>query len=176
MISEVQASDAGKYECWGQNMAATKISPPAVLKVLAPPTIIRGPQDTEVVESEGLDLPCEITGDPKPIVIWTRENSVLPEGRSRILLDNTLRIEDARPEDQGRYICKAHNEGGNVSVAVKLHVYGKLNLLQSIKIIKFVLFFFQQLQHLLKLPPMLKLKKVELLKFHVVHKGVLLLE
>lgn len=42
-----------------------------------------------------------------------------------MLLDNTLRIEDARPEDQGRYICQAHNEGGNVSVAVKLYVYGK---------------------------------------------------
>lgn len=42
-----------------------------------------------------------------------------------MLLDNTLRIEDARPEDQGQYICKAHNEGGNVSVAVKLYVYGK---------------------------------------------------
>lgn len=42
-----------------------------------------------------------------------------------MLLDNTLRIEDARAEDQGRYICKGHNEGGNVSVAVKLYVYGK---------------------------------------------------
>lgn len=56
---------------------------------------------------------------------WVRDNGKLPEGRSRVLLDNTLRIEDARAEDQGRYICKGHNEGGNVSVAVKLYVYGK---------------------------------------------------
>lgn len=56
---------------------------------------------------------------------WHRDNGNLPEGRSRVLLDNTLRIEDARPEDQGRYICMAHNEGGNVTVAVKLYVYGK---------------------------------------------------
>lgn len=67
----------------------------------------------------------QLTGDPKPIVTWNRDNGNLPEGRSRVLLDNTLRIEDARPEDQGQYICKAHNEGGNVSVAVKLYVYGK---------------------------------------------------
>lgn len=56
---------------------------------------------------------------------WVRDNGKLPEGRSRVLLDHTLRIEDARAEDQGRYICKGHNEGGNVSVAVKLYVYGK---------------------------------------------------
>lgn len=146
MISEVQSSDAGKYECTAQSMAGSKSSPPAILSVLAPPTVVRGPQDTEVVEGEGLDLPCEVnpchkmlkeesyiychishqqlTGDPKPSVSWSRENGNLPETRSRILLDNTLRIEDARPEDQGRYICKGHNEGGNVSVAVKLYVYG----------------------------------------------------
>uniref|UniRef100_A0A1B0CVQ8 Neural cell adhesion molecule l1 n=2 Tax=Lutzomyia longipalpis TaxID=7200 RepID=A0A1B0CVQ8_LUTLO len=123
MISEVYSSDAGKYECTAQSMAGSKSSPPAILSVLAPPTVVRGPQDTEVVEGEGLDLPCELTGDPKPTVSWHRENGNLPETRSRILLDNTLRIEDARPEDQGRYICKGHNEGGNVSVAVKLYVY-----------------------------------------------------
>lgn len=125
MISEVQASDAGKYECSAQSMAGSKTAPAAMLKVLAPPTIVRGPQDSEVIEGEGIDLPCDVTGDPKPIVAWSRDNGILPDGRTRVLLDNTLRIEDARPEDQGRYICKAHNEGGNVSVAVKLFVYGK---------------------------------------------------
>lgn len=65
-----------------------------------------------------------MSGDPTPIVSWHRENGNLPEGRSRILLDNTLRIEDARPEDQGRYFCKGHNEGGNVTVSVRLYVYG----------------------------------------------------
>lgn len=60
MISEVQASDAGKYECSAQSMAGSKTAPPVQLKVLAPPTIIRGPQDSEVIEGEGLDLPCEV--------------------------------------------------------------------------------------------------------------------
>lgn len=41
------------------------------------------------------------------------------------MLDNTLRIDDARLEDQGRYVCRGHNEGGNVSVVVSLFVYGK---------------------------------------------------
>lgn len=60
MISEVQASDAGKYECSAQSMAGSKSAPPAMLKVLAPPTIVRGPQDSEVIEGEGIDLPCEV--------------------------------------------------------------------------------------------------------------------
>lgn len=41
-------------------------------------------------------------GDPVPVVTWQRENGNLPDGRSRILLDNTLRIENSRPEDQGK--------------------------------------------------------------------------
>lgn len=61
MISEVQPSDAGKFECTAQSMAGIKTSPPAMLKVLAPPTVIRGPQDTEVIEGEGLDLPCDVS-------------------------------------------------------------------------------------------------------------------
>lgn len=60
MISEVQASDAGKYECSAQSMAGSKTAPPAYLKVLAPPTIIRGPQDSEVIEGERWDFPCEV--------------------------------------------------------------------------------------------------------------------
>lgn len=60
MISEVQSTDAGKYECSAQSMAGSKTAPPAILKVLAPPTIIRGPQDSEVIEGEGLDMPCEV--------------------------------------------------------------------------------------------------------------------
>lgn len=60
-----------------------------------------------------------------PTVTWHREEGNLPEGRSRVLLDNTLRIEDARQEDQGKYYCKGYNEGGNVTVAVELYVFGE---------------------------------------------------
>ncbi|ETN65072.1 neural cell adhesion molecule 1, partial [Anopheles darlingi] len=123
LISEIQPSDSGRYECSAQSMAGTKTTPPAYLKVLAPPTIVKSPHDTEVLEGEGFDLPCGLTGDPKPIVTWRKESGRLPEGRSRKLLDNTLRIEDARQEDEGKYFCEGHNEGGNVTISVYLYVY-----------------------------------------------------
>lgn len=123
MISEIQPNDTGKYECSAQSMAGTKTTPPAYLKVLAPPTILKSPHDTEVLEGQGLDLPCELAGDPKPIVTWRKESGRLPEGRSRKLLDNTLSIEEARQDDEGKYICEGHNEGGNVTISVYLYVY-----------------------------------------------------
>lgn len=43
-------------------------APPAILKVLAPPTIVRGPQDSEVIEGEGLDMPCEVN---KVVIVCT---------------------------------------------------------------------------------------------------------
>lgn len=43
-------------------MAGSKTAPAAMLKVLAPPTITRGPQETEeVIEGEGLDLACDVS-------------------------------------------------------------------------------------------------------------------
>lgn len=69
MISEVQPSDAGKYECTAQSMAGIKSSPPAMLKVLTPPTVLRGPQDTEVIEGEGLDIPCEVSTIPVQTIV-----------------------------------------------------------------------------------------------------------
>ncbi|XP_058065416.1 protein sax-3-like [Anopheles bellator] len=123
LISEIQPSDSGRYECSAQSMAGTKTTPAAYLKVLAPPTIVKSPHDTEVLEGEGFDLPCGLAGDPKPIVSWRKESGRLPEGRSRKLLDNTLRIEDARQEDDGKYYCEGHNEGGNVTISVYLYVY-----------------------------------------------------
>uniref|UniRef100_A0AAG5DL88 Roundabout n=1 Tax=Anopheles atroparvus TaxID=41427 RepID=A0AAG5DL88_ANOAO len=123
LISEIQPSDSGKYECSAQSMAGTKTTPAVHLKVLAPPTIVKSPHDTEVLEGEGFDLPCGLAGDPKPTVTWRKESGRLPEGRSRKLLDNTLRIEDARQEDEGKYYCEGHNEGGNVTISVYLYVY-----------------------------------------------------
>lgn len=53
---------AGKYECSAQSMAGSKTAPAAMLKVLAPPTVVRRPQDTEeVIEGEGLDLACDVS-------------------------------------------------------------------------------------------------------------------
>lgn len=59
-----------RYEHYSMNindiikiMDLSRNSPPATLKVLAPPTVLRGPQDTEVIEGEGLDLPCEVSFD-----------------------------------------------------------------------------------------------------------------
>lgn len=63
-------------------------------------------------------------GDPDPKVSWLKENSKLPEIRSRILLDNTLLIEDVRTEDSGKYTCFGQNDGGNLTVSVTVSVLG----------------------------------------------------
>lgn len=66
-------------------------------------------------------------GDPVPIVTWERENGSLPDGRSRILLDNTLRIENSRPEDQGKSI-KSISEC-NISFIVDSSSYESLQII-----------------------------------------------
>jgi Immunoglobulin I-set domain len=77
MISEVLPNDAGKYECSAQSMAGTKTAPAAMLKVLAPPTIERGPHDTEIIEGEGLDWACQVS------VMISKRSSSLTTSQSR---------------------------------------------------------------------------------------------
>lgn len=125
LISEILRTDSGLYECSAQNMAGRKDANPAILKVLTPPRVIRGPSNTEVIEGDRIDIPCEIDGDPKPVSIWQRDGKSFPEGRARILLDNTLRIEDVRADDEGKYHCKAFNDGGNITISIEIHVFGK---------------------------------------------------
>ncbi|KAL4660179.1 hypothetical protein GN956_G1212, partial [Arapaima gigas] len=69
-----------------------------------------------VVVQSGTDaaLKCQIGGDPRPTVIWERNNKqIQPEGHYRLFEDGNvynLIISGASAEDSGQYICKVEGE------------------------------------------------------------------
>ena len=53
---------------------------------------LRGPRDAVSLKERKVEFECEVTGDPKPKVSWRRLRGALPEHRSTILDDNSLRF------------------------------------------------------------------------------------
>ncbi|XP_040912803.1 obscurin-like protein 1 isoform X8 [Toxotes jaculatrix] len=84
-----------------------------------------------VVVQSGTDavLKCQIGGDPRPAVIWERNNEKIdPEGRYRVFEDGNvynLIISAVTTEDSGQYICKAKNSIGETYAAATLKVEGE---------------------------------------------------
>ncbi|XP_066544500.1 obscurin-like protein 1a isoform X2 [Amia ocellicauda] len=84
-----------------------------------------------VVVQGGTDavLKCQIGGDPRPAVIWERNNEQIhPDGRYRLFEDGNvynLIISSVDAEDSGQYICKAKNSIGETYAAATLKVEGE---------------------------------------------------
>ncbi|KAK0147315.1 Obscurin [Merluccius polli] len=89
-----------------------------------------------VVVQSGTDavLKCQIGGDPRPAVIWERNNlKIDPQGRYRVFEDGNvynLIISSVTSEDSGQYICKAKNSIGETYAAATLKVEGEAQELE----------------------------------------------
>uniref|UniRef100_A0A8C3A796 Obscurin-like protein 1 n=1 Tax=Cyclopterus lumpus TaxID=8103 RepID=A0A8C3A796_CYCLU len=84
-----------------------------------------------VVVQSGTDavLKCQIGGDPRPAVIWERNNEKIdPQGQYRVFEDGNvynLIISAVTTEDSGQYMCKAKNSIGETYAAATLKVEGE---------------------------------------------------
>ncbi|XP_072768090.1 obscurin-like protein 1 [Nerophis lumbriciformis] len=84
-----------------------------------------------VVVQSGADavLKCQIGGDPRPAVLWERNNEKIDlQGRYRVFEDGNvynLIIPTVAIEDSGQYICKAKNSIGETYAAATLKVEGE---------------------------------------------------
>lgn len=81
------------------------------------------PQDQSVLEGHTVDLPCEASGYPQPVIAWTRGGSPLPlDRRHAVLSSGTLRITRVAAHDVGQYECQAVSPVGTVRTAVQLSI------------------------------------------------------
>ncbi|XP_017332074.1 peroxidasin [Ictalurus punctatus] len=92
------------------------------------PRITSEPQDVDVTSGNTVYFTCRAEGNPKPQIIWLRNNNALNMGddsRLNLLEDGTLMIQDPRETDQGVYQCMAKNVAGEVKTGeVTLRYFG----------------------------------------------------
>ncbi|XP_053365553.1 peroxidasin [Clarias gariepinus] len=92
------------------------------------PRITSEPRDVDVTSGNTVYFMCRAEGNPKPQIIWLRNNNALnmqDDSRLNLLEDGTLMIQDTRETDQGVYQCMAKNVAGEVKTGeVTLRYFG----------------------------------------------------
>ncbi|CAI5661408.1 immunoglobulin superfamily DCC subclass member 3 [Oreochromis niloticus] len=118
-ITGVQQTDGGLFRCIASNIANTRYSHEAQLTVTAArsriykePVILSGPQNLTINVHQTAILECVATGNPRPIVSWSRLDgrSIGVEG-IQVLGTGNLMISDATLQHSGVYVCSANRPG-----------------------------------------------------------------
>uniref|UniRef100_A0A3P8T1I2 Protogenin n=1 Tax=Amphiprion percula TaxID=161767 RepID=A0A3P8T1I2_AMPPE len=119
-IYGVQRADTGNYRCIATNIASRRRSTEATLTVtpaLSPqlpqrPRIITGPQNISVSLHQSAILECMATGNPRPIISWSRADSKsIDVYNTKVLGNGNLIIMDIKPQHGGVYMCRATTPG-----------------------------------------------------------------
>ncbi|KAG7281018.1 hypothetical protein CRUP_016650 [Coryphaenoides rupestris] len=119
-IQKVQFDDAGKYRCVATNIGDRLKSREASLTVnrgTAPksrqrPRIIAAPQNVTVSMHQTVVLECVATGNPQPIISWSRADSKpIDVYNAKVLGSGNLVIADVKSQHSGIYLCRATTPG-----------------------------------------------------------------
>ncbi|KAK6173215.1 hypothetical protein SNE40_016708 [Patella caerulea] len=126
-IQNAQVTDEGKYECNVQTGNQIYVRQAEYLRVVETPQIadLQTSSDTIVKDGDKVDLWCNATGRPFPLVKWSRlAGEILPTGGQELRAYH-LNIQRAKAEHSGIYKCTAANEAGvderKIYLTVKYH-------------------------------------------------------
>ncbi|XP_077372248.1 protogenin B-like [Festucalex cinctus] len=119
-IHNVQLKDAGQYRCVATNIGSRQKSREAQLtvsqgvgtKTRQRPKIIAGPQNMTVSLQQTVVLECLATGNPWPIISWSRADSKpIDVYKAKVLGNGNLVITDVSSKHSGVYLCRATTPG-----------------------------------------------------------------
>ena len=106
-IKNARKRDSGLYKCTAANILGHESAVTQLVVVELPQFTVTPPSQLTVFGNQNVTVACQASGDPKPTVMWTKENGPLPFKRSKVSVNGTLLIWGSRLEDSGRYTCTA---------------------------------------------------------------------
>ncbi|NXL04847.1 OBSL1 protein, partial [Mesembrinibis cayennensis] len=90
------------------------------------PRFLAYPRAFTVQSGTDAVLSCQITGDPRPSILWEKDKTPIePSGRFHVEAKGdlySLLVSRATPQDSGLYVCKAKNSVGETYAAATLKV------------------------------------------------------
>ncbi|XP_059511617.1 basement membrane-specific heparan sulfate proteoglycan core protein isoform X6 [Stegostoma tigrinum] len=112
-ILHVSPADTGDYICRAENIAGTRefkfsvsLSSTTFTHEGAPIVRVQ-PQPVSVMEGEMVELHCQITAQPEPMITWYKADGYLTDNHQ--VEGPVLRILQVTSADDGDYICRAEN-------------------------------------------------------------------
>ncbi|MEE6505501.1 hypothetical protein FKM82_005546 [Ascaphus truei] len=130
LIPLPSGTDAGHYTCTATSQAGVTSKETLLFVHTKPRISVNGSHDqsvpVRVVAALGMEvtLPCEVQGNPLPVVSWRKDSLPLPivSTRHHLLPSWSLRVSELRVMDSGYYTCLASNPAGNTSLTYRLEV------------------------------------------------------
>ncbi|XP_028285781.1 protogenin B-like [Parambassis ranga] len=140
-IHNVQVGDAGQYRCVATNIGSRLKSREATLTVIQDasprprqrPRIIAGPQNVTASLHQTVVLECVATGNPWPIISWSRADSKpIDVYNAKVLGNGNLVITDVSAKHSGIYLCRATTPGtrNHTTAAANLTVLVPPNIVE----------------------------------------------
>ncbi|KAM6954450.1 protein turtle homolog A [Aplochiton taeniatus] len=95
------------------------------LSITAPPAFIKTPPSfVEVLLGESLTLSCGAHGNPKPTVVWHKDDTPIVKHEKIKVLNGSLSLATVTRETTGSYMCHVSNTEGNLTHITELKVKG----------------------------------------------------
>ena len=109
----------------GQEPAEIQLSP---AQRMIPPNFIEPVKSVEAVDGQELRMPCKVSGSPMPQISWYHNGKNIDQDEEYVITYNpdtgdiSLLIVEVFPEDEGEYVCVAHNPAGDAVTRATLAV------------------------------------------------------
>ncbi|XP_056668537.1 hemicentin-2 isoform X2 [Monodelphis domestica] len=125
-LERVTEAASGHYSCLANSPAGETVLH-YMVEVQVPPQLLVGEGSGQVttVKGHSLELPCQATGSPTPIIQWLRNGRPAEEFAGvEVSTDGAmLRIDHVQPDHNGLFACQATNEAGTAGAEVEVLVH-----------------------------------------------------
>ncbi|CAL1526256.1 unnamed protein product [Lymnaea stagnalis] len=96
------------------------------------PVIEKAPGNNIVAaEEQDLRVTCQVTGKPKPTVVWYKSDQVLNHQRYQVMPSGDLVIQNTTTKDSGMYKCFAENKFGRTSAEGSVTIRVKTKIINE---------------------------------------------
>ncbi|KAJ8361263.1 hypothetical protein SKAU_G00177880 [Synaphobranchus kaupii] len=114
-ISEVDADDEGMYVCNATNPYG-KVAHSFHVRVEEPPRWLFEPKSQLATIGSDVHIKCSASGLPPPTIKWRMNGELLEDTpvSNRQVLDDTIVLRNAQPENSAVYQCEASNRHGTL--------------------------------------------------------------
>uniref|UniRef100_A0A9J8AZB0 Sidekick cell adhesion molecule 1 n=1 Tax=Cyprinus carpio carpio TaxID=630221 RepID=A0A9J8AZB0_CYPCA len=131
-VRKLQPGDAGIFQCFARNSAGEAQVHTFLDITSMAPAFIAAPVDITVTDGAVASFTCQVSGAPKPAVIWKKGN-ILASGsvqipRFTLLESGGLQIQPVVLQDTGMYTCYAANSEGVINANASLTVWSRTSI------------------------------------------------
>ncbi|KAK7878611.1 hypothetical protein WMY93_030447 [Mugilogobius chulae] len=122
-VASVDESVEGKYMCKAKNSEGEEVHYFDVI-IEAPQWVSGPPQNQLYVIGSDVHIRCAVSGKPVPDITWRKNGEIFRDdpGQKKRVLEDTVVLHNASPEDSAVYQCEASNQHGSLLANVNIMV------------------------------------------------------